>query len=139
MAHATEDITDFIFAGKWRSKIICASAELGVFDHLDRVQPRAAGEVAAHLHVDPDLLYRLLRALASLGFLDETENHQFSLTEHGYWLRTDTPGSLRYMALLEGRRRAHGDLESCARDAQGRPAECVRQGIRAQRIRSCAG
>ncbi len=24
------------------------------------------------------------------------------MTEHGHWLRTDTPGSLRYLALLEG-------------------------------------
>jgi hypothetical protein len=44
----------------------------------------------------------LLRALASLGLLNETPGRQFNLTERGAVLRTDAPGSLRYKAMLEG-------------------------------------
>jgi len=44
----------------------------------------------------------LLRALASLGLLNETPGRRFNLTERGAVLRTDAPRSLRYMAMLEG-------------------------------------
>jgi O-methyltransferase domain len=44
----------------------------------------------------------LLRALASLGLLNEMPGRRFNLTDRGAVLRTDAPGSLRYMAMLEG-------------------------------------
>src|SRR5262249_42969423 len=75
---------------------------LGVFDFLSRDRMRTASEVAAETGLDPALLYRLLRALASIGLLNEMPGHQFNLTERGAVLRTDAPGSLRYMAMLEG-------------------------------------
>lgn len=91
-----------IFLNKWSSQTLCAGAELGVFDHLSSVNARSANDVAADLTVDPKLLYRLLRALASLGLLNETGGENFTLTEQGTALRSDAPGSLRYMAMLEG-------------------------------------
>ena len=76
--------------------------ELGVFDCLSRDGARTASDVAAETGLDPRLLYRLLRALASLGLLNEMPGRHFNLTERGAVLRTDAPGSLRYMARLEG-------------------------------------
>ena len=102
MKTASEEVTDMIFLHKWSSQTLCAGAELGVFDLLSKVNARAANDVAADLGVDPKLLYRLLRALASLGLLDETGGENFALTERGAVLRSDAPGSLRYMAMLEG-------------------------------------
>ena len=102
MKTAAEEVTDMIFVNKWSSQTLCAGAELGVFDLLSGVNARTADDVAADLQVDPKLLYRLLRALASLGLLDETEGENFTLTENGTVLRSDAPGSLRYMAMLEG-------------------------------------
>jgi Dimerisation domain len=92
---AAEEVTDMIFLSKWSSKTLCAGAELGVFDCLSRDGTRTASDVAADIGLDATLLYRLLRALASLGLLTETSGRQFNLTEHGTLLRTDAPGSLR--------------------------------------------
>src|ERR1700739_117774 len=102
MKTASEEVADMIFVNKWSSQALCAGAELGVFDLLSSVNARTANDVAADLRVDPKLLYRLLRALASLGLLNETGGGKFALTEQGAVLRSDAPGSLRYMAMLEG-------------------------------------
>ena len=99
---SSEEVTDMIFLSKWSSQTLCAGAELGVFDHLSCNGSRSASDVAAETGLDPTLLYRLLRALASLGLLNETPGRHFNLTERGAVLRTDAPGSLRYMAMLEG-------------------------------------
>src|SRR4029077_13507801 len=102
MKTASEEVTDMIFLTKWSSQTVCAGAELGVFDCLSRDGTRSANDVAAEIGLDLRLLYRLLRALASLGLWNETPGRQFNLTERGAVLRTDAPGSLRYKAMLEG-------------------------------------
>lgn len=104
MKTPSEEVTDIIFLSKWSSQTLCAGAELGVFDCLNRDSTRTSSDVAAETGLDPTLLYRLLRALASLGLLTEIPGQRFSLTERGAVLRTDAPESLRYMAILEGGR-----------------------------------
>ena len=47
-------------------------------------------------------MYRLMRALASRGVLRHRRDGRFKLTSVGKALRTDTPGSLRDMALFIG-------------------------------------
>jgi O-methyltransferase domain len=74
---------------------------LGVFDHLDKVRPKTAETLAVELSVDPALLYRLLRAQAAIGLLDEDSSRRFSLTEEGDLLRSEHPQSLKSMARLE--------------------------------------
>jgi Dimerisation domain len=102
MKTASEEVTDMIFLSKWSSQPLCAGAELGIFDYLSRDGGRAASDIAEETGLDPTLLYRLLRALASLGLLNELPRRCFNLNERGAVLRTDAPGSLRYMAMLEG-------------------------------------
>ena len=102
MKTASEEVTDMIFLNKWSSQSLCAGAELGVFDFLSEQNPRPASSVAEDMDADPKLLYRLLRALASLGLLNETAGEHFTLTDRGALLRSDASGSLRYMAMLEG-------------------------------------
>ena len=70
MATAAEQVIDLIF-GRWRSQILFAGSELGIFDRLDRTTPRTARELAADTGVDARLLYRLLRAQAAIGLLVE--------------------------------------------------------------------
>jgi hypothetical protein len=41
MPTAPEQVIDLIF-GRWRSQILAAGAELGVFDQLDVANPRTA-------------------------------------------------------------------------------------------------
>jgi O-methyltransferase domain/Dimerisation domain len=100
MNPATDQVMDLIF-GRWRSQILSAGTELGVFDHLDSRGPRTAETLAAELNADPTLLYRLLRAQAAIGLLEENGSRGFTLTQKGEFLRSDHPQSLKPMARLE--------------------------------------
>ncbi len=100
MNNHVDHVTSLIF-GRWRSQILYAAAELRLFDHLDRNRRQSAGVVAERARLDPGLLYRLMRALAALGLLDESDEREFTLTEAGHLLSTGAEGSLLYMALLE--------------------------------------
>jgi hypothetical protein len=93
-------VTSLIF-GRWRSQILYAAAELRVFDHLDTSNQRSANQVARQLGLDVSLLYRLMRALAALELLKESDDREFTLTPAGYLLSTNAEDSLLYMALLE--------------------------------------
>jgi DNA-binding IclR family transcriptional regulator len=99
MANAPELVFDLIF-GRWRSQTLYAGAALGVFDQLSN-QPRTAASVAETISADPAMLYRLMRALASIGLLIENDEKAFCLTDAGALLREDHQHSLRATALLE--------------------------------------
>src|SRR5215218_290343 len=72
---------------------ISVAARLGIADLLaDGV--RSSEELAALASADPDALYRLLRALATVGVLAEEDGRRFGLTAIGDGLRTDAEGSL---------------------------------------------
>ena len=78
--------------GYARSRVICAAARLGIADALgDEV--RDVGFLAEHCKADREALYRLLRALASLGVTEETIPEHFRLTPFGKLLRKDVPHS----------------------------------------------
>jgi hypothetical protein len=100
MRSAADQVRELIF-GRWRSQILSAGTELGVFDHLDKLRAKTAKALAGELHADPTLLYRLLRAEAALGLLEEDGSSGFVLTDEGELLRSDHPQSLKPMARLE--------------------------------------
>lgn len=58
-----------------------------------------AGELATATGVQEEALYRVLRALASVGLFEETAPRRFKLTEAGQALRPDVPGNMHDMAL----------------------------------------
>jgi len=97
---AADNVIDLIF-GRWRSQTLAAGTELGIFDHLDTEAPKKPERLAGELGVDPALLYRLLRAQATIGLLVEDASHGFVLTEAGDLLRAAHPQSLNPMARLE--------------------------------------
>ena len=78
--------------GKWISQAIGTAVELGVPDAL-RQGARQCGDIARDAGVSEDGLYRLLRALASVGLFAEGANRRFKLTPMGQLLRTDHPQS----------------------------------------------
>ena len=92
-------VIDLIF-GRWRSQILYTGLKLGVFDALVS-GPTNAARVASELELDRGMLYRLMRALGSLGLLKEENTGSFSLTLSGELLRRDHPHTLRAMTLLE--------------------------------------
>lgn len=99
MDTATQTILDTLF-GRWRSRILYAGTRLGVFETLNET-PRSAGEIAPKLEVDSAMLYRLLRALASIGMLIEHADFNFTLSDSGRLLSSRAPNSLRDFVLLQ--------------------------------------
>lgn len=55
---------------------------------------KSSDELAVTTETDPSSLYRLLRAMAYLGVVQETEPRQFGLTDMGQLLRSDDPHSM---------------------------------------------
>jgi len=87
--------------GFWAARALYVAAELGVADLLAS-GPRTSDELASACGADAPALYRVLRALASMGVVSELEARRFRLTPLGEYLRTDTPGSLRAFARMMG-------------------------------------
>ena len=74
------------------SCILSAAARLGVADALGDAE-RSASDVAAACKADAPSMYRLLRAMAALGLLNQTSPQHFRLTALGKPLRRDVPDS----------------------------------------------
>jgi hypothetical protein len=73
--------------------------ELGIADLL-KDGPRTPEDLARKSNTDPEALYRLLRALASVGLFVHNDDGTFALTEVGATLRADLPDSLRPAVLM---------------------------------------
>jgi hypothetical protein len=82
------------------SQAIYVAATLGIADLLED-GPKSVDELAETTGTHAPTLYRLLRALASVGIFVETDG-RFGLTPLAEYLRTDTPGSLRAFVMLSG-------------------------------------
>jgi hypothetical protein len=90
-----------MLTGYWITQALYVAAKLGLAD-LVRDHPRTADDLAAATRTHPRALYRLLRALASLGVFAEDDRHRFSLTPLAECLRSDVPGSQCSLALMIG-------------------------------------
>lgn len=79
--------------GKWISQALGTVVEIGVPDQLGK-GARKCSDIAREAGVSEDALYRLLRALASVGVFAETGDRRFKLTAMGQLLRSDHPESI---------------------------------------------
>jgi hypothetical protein len=86
--------------GFWSACAVATTARLGIADRLAR-GPRGAAELAGELGLDADALFRLLRAVSSLGVLSCERDGRFALTGLGERLRSDVPGSQRALIASE--------------------------------------
>ena len=108
-----------------RSRVLCAAARLGVADALgDEV--RGLGFLAEKCQADATALYRLLRALASIGVTEETTPQHFRLTSFGRPLRRDVPQSVWPAVIF------WADLLA---DSWSLLTDCVRTGKPASQVR----
>lgn len=92
---------DQLISGYWVSQAIYAAAKFGIADQLAQ-GPRSVVDLSQATATDPDALYRLLRALASVGIFEERESRCFALTPLAEPLRSDVPGSKRALSLMMG-------------------------------------
>lgn len=91
-----QHLVQLIF-GKWVSMAVSVAAKLRLADKL-AAGPKTADELAAETNTHAPSLYRLLRALASVGVFASDEAGRFTLTPVGELLRTGVPGSMRGVA-----------------------------------------
>ena len=89
-----------LIGGFWIARSIYLAAQIGVADAFDE-QPKTIAQLAAATNTEPRSLYRLLRALASVGIFTEVSDHCFALTPLGATLKSDSPDSMRYAALAQ--------------------------------------
>lgn len=83
------------------SQAIHVAAKLGVADVLAD-GAKSIRHIAQETQTHPQFLYRLLRALASMGIFAETETGNFELTPRAALLQSRVPGSLKEYAIVIG-------------------------------------
>jgi hypothetical protein len=106
--HDTQNATEPPFTALLRmirgfqvTQMIYVAAKLGIADSLTD-GAKSSNDLAAATGTHAPSLYRLLRALASLGIFAEDEQGRFELTPLAQPLRTGVPGSLRATILYVG-------------------------------------
>lgn len=87
-----------LIRGYWVTQAIYVVAELGVADLLAD-EPKSPVELAKATGVNSDLLYRVLRALASMGIFFEADDGRFRLTPLGDTLQSERGGQRAYAQL----------------------------------------
>lgn len=90
-----------MITGSLGSQAIYVAAKLGIADLLAD-GPKNVNELAAAAEADAPSLYRVLRALASLGVFTERDDQNFALNATAELLRSDSPCSLRDLAIFFG-------------------------------------
>jgi len=86
-----------MISGFWTSCCIYNAAKLDIADLLTD-GAKSVGKLAEITHSDAPSLYRLLRALASVGIFAENEKGEFSNTPLSDTLKDGVPGSMKAMA-----------------------------------------
>lgn len=87
-----------IVSSAWTSAAIYVAAKLGIADLL-KDGPRSSEYLSVATATDPQALYRLLRAIASVGVFVEIGEKKFANTPMSDTLRSDHPQSTRPMAI----------------------------------------
>lgn len=90
-----------MITGYWVSQAIYAAAKFGIADLLQD-GARSVESLAEETGSNADALYRLLRALASVGVFAEGEPRHFSLTPLAEPLRSNDPHSQRALSMMSG-------------------------------------
>lgn len=89
-----------LISGFWVSRCLYVAAKLGIADLLND-GPKSAGDLAAATGAHAPSLFRILRALAAVDVLTQTDDGRFGNTPVSETLRSDMPGSLRAFAMTE--------------------------------------
>lgn len=108
-----------MLTGYWISQSLHVAAKLELADRIAD-GPKSPEELARTVGADPRSLYRLLRALASVGVFAEDDQGRFGQTPMSEVLRRDVPGSKWAMAVMFGEEhyQAWGKLLDSVRTGQ---------------------
>lgn len=101
MPPSPHDDLNRLMTGYWFTQAIYVAAKLSLADLLHD-GPKSVEELANATQTKAPFLYRLLRALASLGIFIEEGDRRFRMTPMAECLRSDVPGSMRSLAIVRG-------------------------------------
>jgi hypothetical protein len=87
--------------GFWTTQVLNVAVQLGIPEQLAS-GPKNATSIAHAAQAHPPSVFRLLRALHTLGVCRAVDSETFELTTAGHILRADVPRSLRGRALFSG-------------------------------------
>lgn len=90
-----------LIGGAWATQVIHAAVSLEIAEQLSP-GPKTAEAIAAAVAAHAPSLFRLMRAMQTLGLVAARKDGAFELTEAGQLLRADAPGSVRGRALFAG-------------------------------------
>ena len=90
-----------MLTGAWIAQAISVIARLGTADVLAD-GPKGIDDLAIAANAHAPSLYRVLRALASVGIFAEDADGRFRLTPLAEPLQSDVPGSVRAFAIMLG-------------------------------------
>ncbi|NEP10381.1 MAG: methyltransferase [Symploca sp. SIO2C1] len=85
--------------GYWVSQCIYIAAKLGIADLLQNGEQHS-DTLASATNTNKDAMYRLLRALASIGIFAQTQPYYFKLTPLATYLQSDVPHSLKAVSIM---------------------------------------
>jgi hypothetical protein len=88
-----------LMSSLWVTQAVGSFARLGLADTMAKGADDAGAVAAAH-GLNADRVYRLLRALTTVGIVAEAAGGKFSLTPLGRLLTSDSPHSMRTAASL---------------------------------------
>jgi orsellinic acid C2-O-methyltransferase len=125
---ADQQLVSGLINGFWAAQVLSVAASLRIPDQLAH-GGMSAEALAASAQAHAPSVFRLMRALQTLGVCRALADGRFELTAAGHYLRSDVPGSVRGRALFTGDMlwRQFGDL-----------AHVVRTGGRARTVKSGA-
>jgi hypothetical protein len=128
MAEGNRPFALEVMIGAWRAQAVYVAAKLGIADLLTG-GGRPIDNLARELNVDEPTLFRLLRALASIGIFRIDEDSVVESTPLAEPLRTDHPDSVKDFAVMinEEVYQAFGGLLGQVRS--GKPAFYERFGM----------
>lgn len=110
-----------MLAGFMRTQALSVVAKLGVAEVISS-EPRDVAEIAREVGAHEPSLYRLMRFLATEGVFVEVEPRQFARTPLSDGLRTDTPLTARWLAIMLGSEHYSAWGEAMHSFVTGKPA-----------------
>ena len=96
-----EKLLKQIFDGSWMTQAVSVAAELGIADILADGS-YSVEDLADKTETHCNALYRIMRALASVGIFFQESDGRFSLTPTANLLRSNFPESQRSFAIMMG-------------------------------------
>lgn len=101
VARDPDEVLSELLFGFLGTQLLYVVAELGIADLIDG-EPEPVEVLASRAGAVPDVLYRFLRALASLGVFAEVEERVFAHTESSLLLRRESGSGWHEFALVYG-------------------------------------